>query len=379
MARIQRVRIALAIPYSGREFYEAIIRYALGCPGWDLYVVPNWNHDLGEFPEWDGAGGIFMTDDPEVCEKLARTNKVIANIASVEDDAILPAVMPDDEAVGEIAARYYIERGHRTLAYVGETDSPYARRRLRGFLRAAEAAGAAPPVIAPPNPMSTFEEAQAMAEWLANLPKPLAVFAPTDGTARALLRVCRNRNVNVPEEIALLGVDDEWVICNTAPVPLSSIDRNAPAIGHAAAELLDRLLNGAEPPRRPILIPPVGVVERQSTQTMSVTNPDVARAMRVIRETFADPDLTIERIAQSCGVSARSLQMLFRDYLGCSPREHLIDVRIDRAKQLLAQTDMPLHKIAQVIGLGSDAYLCRLFKKVTGQTPNAYRKTNAVK
>jgi LacI family transcriptional regulator len=190
------------------------------------------------------------------------------------------------------------------------------------------------------------------------------------------LNICKEMNVAVPEEIAILGRGNDPVICDTVRPTLSSIDLDARRIGFEAAGLLDHMMAGKRADDF-IYIPPKRVVVRQSTDLVAIEDPDVAQAVRIIRES-ACSDIDVARIAENVGVSRRVLESRFDRYLGRSPKTEIMRVRIETAKMLLAQTDKSSESIARKCGFGSLEYFTRVFHDKVGMKPQAYRKMSRI-
>jgi LacI family transcriptional regulator len=190
------------------------------------------------------------------------------------------------------------------------------------------------------------------------------------------LDACRRAGIAVPEEVAVIGVDNEELVCKLAYPPLSSVDPGARSLGYEAAALLDRLIRGEPRPATPLLIPPVGVVTRLSTDVNAIADPDIAAAMRFIRE-HACEGIGVDDVLSQVPVSRSVLQRRFRSLLGRSIHAMIAGVRLQRAKQLLVETDLPLSVIAKRAGFSHVEYLCAAFRQATGRPPGTYRREHA--
>jgi LacI family transcriptional regulator len=190
------------------------------------------------------------------------------------------------------------------------------------------------------------------------------------------LDACRRAGIAVPEEVAVVGVDNEELVCTLANPPLSSVVPNARSIGYEAAALLDRLMRGEPEPTTPLFIPPVEVITRLSTDVNAIADPEVATAMRFIRE-HACEGIAVADVLSQVPVSRSVLQRRFRGLLGRSIHGEIAGVRLQRAKQLLIETDLPLAAIAQRTGFSHVEYLCAAFRQATGLPPGTYRREHA--
>ncbi|MEI8244132.1 MAG: substrate-binding domain-containing protein [bacterium] len=283
----------------------------------------------------------------------------------------------DNQEIGRRAAFHLRERGFRQLGYVPPNasryaDTRYADARGESFAAAAQAAGMTvdrAPAVLP----YRWTSGSPIARWLKDLPKPAGVFCANDNVAVALLAFCRTLAVQVPEEIGVLGVDNEEVWCETAVPPLSSISIPWRRVGYEAAQWVDRLLRGHRPPTgRRVLVASGDVVIRQSTDVVAVVQPQLARAMQLIRA-HACEGLEVKELLAAVSADRRQLYRLFRQHLGRTPHEEIRRLQIEKAKELLLHTDLPQRRICQEIGM-SGIYFINNFRKAVGQTPGAYRR-----
>jgi LacI family transcriptional regulator len=282
-----------------------------------------------------------------------------------------------------MAAEHFLERGFRHFAFVG-TDTPFvfAHRRQLGFVeRLARAhrnpviyhhSGGWPGLFSPRTLWE--EEGRRLISWLRTLPMPLAVFAYTDIIGRWMIDLCAEVGVRVPDEVAIISAENDDLICQSAYPPLSAVIAPLTEVGYAAAKRLDRLM--ARPnmrrPLRPIYIAPHGVASRLSTDTLAVDDPDVAAALRIIRDNAGRP-LNVKQLLQRVPVARRTLEKRFRKVLGCTPRQEIERVGVRRASQLLAETDLPMKRIALEAGFSSGVRFGITFHRATGLTPTAFR------
>jgi LacI family transcriptional regulator len=212
-----------------------------------------------------------------------------------------------------------------------------------------------------------------LAERLSSLPFPLGLAARDDRRALNVIQICQDKGFLVPEEIAVIGVDNMEIICDLAPVPLTSVDNNMEGKGYEAAALLDRLMDGEAAPAEPIVVPIKGVVIRASTDTLAIPDPDAARALQFLRQNYRDP-ITAGQAIKSLSKSPRQVSEIFRQYVGHSINHELTRLRIAYAKELLLDPKKKVEGIAAESGFGSLAYFVRIFHSITGQTPGEYRR-----
>jgi LacI family transcriptional regulator len=218
-----------------------------------------------------------------------------------------------------------------------------------------------------------LQHEDALVRWLRSLPKPIGLMASNDLRAHQILMLCGDNHLAVPDEVAVIGVDNDEVICGLTQPPLSSVEQDPEEVGYQAAGVLDGLMRGGPAPASSFIVGPKGVVARQSTDFVAVGDADVAAALRFIREHACD-GISVDAILAQVPVSRRTLERRFAALLDRSPRDEILRVQLRHVKQLLTVTDYPLSKIAEMSGFHYVESMCSLFKSVTGQTPGQYRR-----
>jgi LacI family transcriptional regulator len=212
--------------------------------------------------------------------------------------------------------------------------------------------------------------------WVRQLRKPIGLMACSDHHAQRILDACQRANLVVPEELAVIGVDNDEETCRLSDPPLTSVILNSERVGFEGARLLDKLMRGREKPDKtsPLLVPPIGIVTRRSTEVSAINDPLIANAARAIREK-ACHGLTVDALLRQFGISRSIFYQRFQDSLGRSPHYEILRVQLDRVKGLLTQTSLPLKKIAEMTGFNNPNYLNVAFKREIGLTPGEYRRT----
>ena len=216
-------------------------------------------------------------------------------------------------------------------------------------------------------------EKRGLVAGLNRLPRPVGIMACCDIKAQQLLEVCRELDIAVPEEVAVLGVDNDRLLCDLAEPPLSSVICNTHHTGYEAALLLDRTMSGEKIGSKSVLLKPLGIETRQSTDILAIDDPDVAAAVRFIREN-ATSGINVGDVLREVPLSRRVLENRFRKILGRTPHEEITRLRIDRIKRLLVETDLALSQIAVRTGFQHDEYMTVAFKKAVGMPPRNYRQ-----
>lgn len=374
-----------AVPWMA-QFTAGVTDYATRHGGWALFTSPPTLSGADELAlnvytlsDWHGHGAITALSRPAEARAAAALPIPVVNFGGALRRSSVPRVMTDHRAVGRLAAEHLLERGFRRLAYYGTRGVGYSALRAEGFQRIARKAGVPCAVLqAPPvrDPRATWRQRVGpLEQWLRGLEFPVGLMAMHDYRARVVMDECRLLGLDVPKEVAVIGVDNDPSICEFSQPTLTSIARNARRNGYEAAALLDALMCGRAPEAAEVLIAPEGVVARQSTDWILIDQPHVAAAVHYMREHLDEP-FGIERVAEHVAVSRRRLEQRFRRTLGCSPHAYLCRLRVERAKELLRRPQaVKLQQVANASGFSSVARLCVVFGRLTGQTPMAFRRT----
>ncbi|MCC6422501.1 MAG: substrate-binding domain-containing protein [Phycisphaerales bacterium] len=286
-----------------------------------------------------------------------------------------PMVLSDSVAIGRMAFEYFKNKGFQNYAYFERTGFWVFDERRQAFESAVLRDNRR--LLRPPPQLMDFSRPPAAIEmelghWLATAPKPLGLFVGAIIPARQAASACRQMGIIVPDEVAILGVGHDEIDCEMVLPPLSAIDQGMQRAGYEAASLLQRLMKGQTPPRLPILVPPVAVVERQSTDVLAVEDADVRKAVRWIRDHALAGDGVPEMLRQ-IPLGRRRLEIAFRRHLGRSIHEEILRVRVENAKYLLRNSQMSMPLIAAHCGFNYASRLIEAFKRNTGMTPARFR------
>lgn len=305
------------------------------------------------------------------------------NVSNSQKDSGLPTVVSDDVAVGEMAARFFVEQGLQHFAVFAPCASHYSRLRTEGFVSSLARSGHTTHLLGALGLFDSMSAAEVegnleqMRRLLAGLPRPCAIFVVDDLRAALLCRIALGIGYRIPQDFLILGVDDNRMICDSSPVPLSSVALDSRGIGYRAAELLVGILQQnpslahcSVPPR--FELPPLKVIERASTQTGVRRDPLVARALFLIESEFSHP-LRVETLAQRLGVSSRYLQQRFKKALGCSPQQTLLNRRLKEAKTLLRDTGLSITEVAYASGFSDYKQMAHHLRRDAGQTARQLR------
>lgn len=322
---------------------------------------------------------IASISSVDLAKTISSWHRPVVNVSAVLPGLPFPRVGVDNAEIGRLAAAHFLERGLRHFGFVGPADFLFSSERETAFRFELEAVG---------HTLASYhghkgrpfdatgrgwDLDRGIHRWLRALPKPVGVFVPNDLWGVQVTEVCRQIDLRVPEQVALLGVDNDGMYCELSRPPLSSIQIPAEQIGMEAALLLERILKGKKRKATTVLLSPVGIVPRRSSETLVTDDSDVVTAVRFIRENSHLP-LRVPDILQSVPVSRRSLERRVCAVLGHGLGEEIRRVRIERAKRLLSETDLPIKVVAQQSGFSDFRHLAVAFRHDVGQTPTAFRR-----
>lgn len=381
----QPPRVALIIETSviyGRRILSGIARYLRLHHPWSVFLE---QHELGARPpswlfsgKWDGI--LTRPTDPELSRLFKRMDTPVVDLNDLYDDLGLPWVGSDHAGIGRLGAAHLLERGHHHLAFAGFSGEPWAARRRDGFLAAVQAAGFQASVFESPWRGSDAphwdKDLDDVAAWLRRLPQPLGVMACNDVRGLHVLDACAHIGALVPEQVAVVGVDNEEILCDLCSPPLSSVEPDPEKIGYAAAELLDELMAGKAASRKRLVIDPIRVVTRRSTDALAIKDPVVVAAMRFIHQQ-ALFGCNVTDVMRHVRTSRSVLERRFREHLKRSPQAEIRAVQLSRVKQLLTETEFTLEHIAELSGFEHPEYLSVIFKRTHGLTPGQYRRQHS--
>ena len=338
-------------------------------------LLPRWLN------AWQGDGVIARIENKRMARALAQMKIPVVDILGVHAIAGVPVVKTDHAEIARLAAQHLVERGFRSFAFCGFEGAIYSEQRREAFVQFIQHAGfpcrvfdaGEPPLIAIRQQEGYgWAHERNLIEWLRQLPKPIGVMACNDVRGHQLLNAARQIDAIVPDEIAVVGVDNYETICELTIPPLSSVAQNTRRIASEAVNLLENMLNGHRPPTAPIVIKPCKLVARRSTDAMAVPDPNLKQAVRCIREK-ATQGIRVAEVARTAGLSRRELERRFLSAFGHSPGREILNVQIHVVKSLLTETDWPLYRIAEKAGFAHAEYLNVAFKRRTGLTPRGYR------
>lgn len=376
--------VALLIETSNayaRGVLEGIVAYNREHDPWSIYLP---EQERGARPptwiqSWQGDGLIVRIETDEIARTIRKLNKPVIDVSAARRVEGIPWVETNDEAIARLAIEHFLERGFKRLAFCGEPDFNWSLWRQASFVQqVASQQGLQCELFEATSKTATKyswnREKRRLRKWVAGLPKPIGIFACYDIRAQQILDVCREAAISVPDEVAVLGVDNDELLCNLCFPPLSSIAPDAHRTGREAARLLDELMNGRSVDQERHLIDPLGVATRQSTDVLAIEDDDIVTAVRFIRQHACD-GIKVTDVVKQVPLTRRALETRFQALFGRTPHEEIIRLRVQQIQNLLIETELPLHKIARMTGFEHEEYMSVVFRRATGSPPGTFRRT----
>ncbi len=376
--------VALLIETSreyGRGLLRGVTRFHREHGNWSIYFKPQGLRDPAPawLADWKGDGILARIDNRNTAESVLRTGLPAIDLRGVLPNLGVPEIGIDNRALAKMVLQHLLDRGLRNFAFCGDRpgQNHWSDMRREMFRQAVESAGFRCLEFSNRRHRASWEhEQEQITQWVRQLPRPVGVMASNDDLGHQVLDACLRADVHVPDELALVGVDNDPYLCNLTLPPMTSVDVNSERIGYEAAKLLDRLMRGDKPPELPVYLEPAQVIMRQSTDTMAVDDADVATVVRFIRD-HACEGITIEDAFAKALVSRSTLTRKFKALLHRTPMAELTRVRLQKARQLLLETDLGIAQIADRCGFSEAKYLITVFHQTFGVTPGAFRKNSA--
>ena len=400
------LRVALLVESShsfGRKLLQGIAGYAHAFGPWEFFQRERSIDDTmpGELRDWKPDGVIARISTRRLDVQLKRLDVPVVNLYERSIVSHDFRVVVNNEAIIQMAAGHLLECGLTRLGFVGLGRAKFSEDRRGHFLRYVAAHGQTPLVFLPPikdsrkSSLNTKKfsgagrrdaglaeiEAQALRQspalgcWLDALPKPVGIVACNDICAQWVLSVCTRRGLKVPDDVAVVGIDNDEVCCGLCTPSLTSVDPNALQVGYEAAAMLHRILSGKCRSPQTTIVEPNNLIRRGSSDVLAFADRELAEIVGYVRQN-ACRGLSVGQVARRAKMSQATLYRYFRDNLGRSPGGEIARVRVNRIKELLRGTDLGLKQIARLAGFKREETMYRLFKRATGQTPREFRQDN---
>lgn len=383
----QTPHVALIIETSknyGREILLGISRYIQLRGPWSIYASERGQDDPDPpwLAQWRGDGIITRSLDFAWCRRARKRGIPVVSLRHLVDRPEFPTIFPDQQKIAVRVVMHFYERGIQNFGYIGVAGNKgWEQQRRSTVVRLLEEREGASlhirPQLVKPG-LGWEEEEEDLAAWVRGLPKPIGIMVNHDTQGIQLLDACRRAGVRVPDDVAVVSIDNDPVLCEIAAVPLSSLDQQVQRVGFQAAELLDRMMQGEKVVSKNYSTEPGEVIVRQSSDMIAVDDINLAKAIRFVRENACTLG-GVEDVARASGLSRRALEKKFAEKIGRSPLEEIQMGRFQRVKQLLLETDYTLAKIAELSGFQYQEYLVRFFRQRTGMTPGMFRRQTRFK
>jgi LacI family transcriptional regulator len=370
--------VLLALGTYDYRVHRGVARYA----GKHLWHLNSEMCIWGRLPRgWKGDGILTALEfQPDLVRFVKAATVPVVDISLNRPDIPLPRVVGDHHLIGVLAAEHFLERGFHHFAWHAIDTGCVAELRWAGFADTLGREGFTPERwIWQPGRRHPGDLWRAKCQWLVQqlqtVPKPVAILAFRDADAANILDACLSGGFAVPDEIAILGIDNNDLICETQNVPLSSVHHDLDTLGYEGAALLDKLMQGQAAPAKPILIPPRGIVVRRSTEGLAIHHEPCRRALKFLQANFAR-NIGVADAVRASGLSRRGLEKAFGEQLGRTVGKELARLRLARVKELLTRTNVTVMNIAAQTGFRTPQYLNCVFRRAAGMTPRKYRLTH---
>jgi len=384
-----RPRVALLVESSrayGRGVLLGVAKFVRAHEPWSVFFqdlnlcddTPDW------LRHWKGEGIITRLENADIVRVIQRLKVPAVYLRHVRPAARTPCVLTDNSAVSRLCFEHLKERGFRHFAFCGFNGADYSDERRDAFVKFVAGAGRQCHVYSDTAPLPNgntakyeglgLKDGDEVARWVQSLPKPVGMMTCNDMRGQQVLDACRALSVLVPEEVAVVGVDNDEVVCTLSEPPLSSVVPDTERIGYEASVLLAQMMAGGRPPANSkVFIAPRGIITRRSTEVLAMEDRQIAAVARFIHE-HACEGIDVSDVLRVAPLSRSTLDRRFIQIMGHSPKDEILRVRLNRAKQLLAETDFSQALIAEKVGFEHVEYLSRIFKKRVGKTPSEYRR-----
>ncbi|MFT4691086.1 MAG: LacI family transcriptional regulator [Limisphaerales bacterium] len=377
--RIRRVAVLVETTRTyTRELLAGVRRYVAQHGPWSVFLElraldsspPPW------LKNWDGDGILSRTFTQKMADVITATGLPTVELRSTNLRHAFPFVGVDNSEVGRTVAEHFLERGYHQFGVYSLHTETFFQERARNFVKTVEAAGydCAELPERTSDKARDWEKSQTrLIDWLTRLPKPVGVFAGNDQLGVRVLEACQRAGIAVPEEVAVVGCENEETLCAFASPALTSVQFDGAAVGYQAAEVLDQIMKGGRPPKRRKLVPIRHIVVRESSDESVINDHLVAEAARLIRE-HAGSGINVEDLCRRLNASRSTLERRMKAALKRTPKEEILRIRFREVERLLRDTDLPIEAIAEQTGFVHSHYLQATFKQRRGETPGAYRK-----
>lgn len=379
LTTLNNYHVALIVETSN-EYARGLLRgiqsYLKEHRPWSIYLSEQGRDHLDWtwLSDWKGKGIIARIETPEMALFLKNLGLPTVNLSSTQAIPGIPCVETDDEAIAKMAAHHLLERGYKHFAYCGNSNYTWSQLRSKHFVEIMHQNGFSCSILDTANmaSASSIDLRDTLIDWVQSLPVPVGIMACYDALGQQILEACRLAGLTAAEEVGVIGVDNDQLLCELSTPSLTSVGPNSMKTGYVAASLLDQMMAGKEVQDGMHLIKPIDVKRRASTDRIAVNDPLVSNALQFIRHHEFE-HINVHDLLQVFPVSRRVLENRFRKELGRTPHEEIVQVKINLIKRLLVETELSMHEIATRIGFTHPEYMNVLFKREIGESPGKYR------
>ena len=380
--RAEIPRIAILVDSStswGRRTIRGILDYTQQHGPWDIWIDPKGQNETFSLPNHEQFDGVIARIATQELQAELRSSKLpVVNVSGIQfGKSRFPRVCIDQEKNAALALDHFKSRSLRHFAYVGPRHLDYVKQHEYAFEYAVSNSGMTCHVYenktTERNDYFWHPSQERLITWLESLPKPIGIYTWGFEVGRDLILACRKAGLQVPHDVAILGGDYDELLSDASHPALSGILTPAQQVGYQAAGILHQQIQGDKVSRKPILLPPKTVVERLSTEVMAIDDPQMKQAVQYL-QAHACENISVDDILRQVPMARRALERKFKMFLGRSPAKEICRIRIQRARKLLAETNLSMQDIAEACGYTSYTYLGNVFKRETGISPGRYRK-----
>lgn len=367
----------------GRSLLRGIAKYARIHGPWLFYSEPaGQERPLPHLQEWAPHGAIIRDSSKITSQKIINLNIPVIVASHIHTEfPHLPVILTDSQEIGRVAAQHFLDRGFQNFAFCGSGDMWWSKERGEAFSQAIASAGHTVNVYRQPRTQAqrSWPKEQAhIADWLKSLPTPVGLMAPTDDRAKHVIEASKITRLGVPEEIAVIGVDNDDLVCDFSYPAISSVALDTEAAGYEAAQVLARLMNGEKAGIQNILIKPTHVMTRHSTDILAIDDRDVAEAVRFIRRHAREP-IQVSDVVTAVAISRRNLYQKFQKTFNRSINQEIRRMRVEIIMNMLIETGQPIAQIAESLGFTSVDHIARYFSREVGISPYDYRRNHSTR
>lgn len=374
MKKIKRVTLLIETSRAfGRDLLKGIARYSKIHGPWSFFrETRGLKSAIPHLKRWE-ADGIIMRNTPISSKLLDFKLPVITVLHYQKKDSQIPIVQTDSKAISELAAQHLVNRGFNHFAFCGFKNLDWSTEREKSFHDFLSGKGFEIKLYLPPQKMSFQKELNRIASWLKELPKPIGIMACNDDRGQHLLEACKVAELRVPEEVAIIGVDNDTLICDLGDPPLTSIALNTVEAGYKTAELMDRLMSGEIMKGQFILVSPTHVVKRQSTDILAIEDVNLVKALVFIKSNSREK-ISVDDVVDKTSLSRRSLENRFQQFLGRSIMEEVRRIRVEQISSMLIETDLSISEIASSFNFTDVEHISRYFRNEKKMSMREFRK-----